>query len=63
MIKGQGGTSSGKGEPTATDQREIEWQLDAADLGPVEDWLGRHPSGSSEFVVDPEPTVEITDAY
>src|SRR5215210_564546 len=63
MITGQSGTSSDKGEPTATDQREIEWQLDAADLEPVEGWLGRHPSVSAGLVVDPEPTVEITDAY
>jgi CHAD domain-containing protein len=63
MTTGQGGTSSGKGEPPATDQREIEWQLDAADLDPVEGWLGRHTSESSGLVVDPEPTVEITDAY
>src|ERR687890_103809 len=63
MTTGQGGTSSGKGEPPATDQREIEWQLDAADLDPVEGWLGRHASESSGLVVDPEPTVEITDAY
>jgi CHAD domain-containing protein len=63
MITGQSGISSGKGEPTATDQREIEWQLDAADLEPVEGWLGQHPSDSSGLVVDPESTVEITDAY
>src|SRR5215210_6366014 len=63
MITGQSGTSSDKGEPTATDQREIEWQLDAADLEPVEGWLGRHPSVSSGLVVDPEPTVRIIDAY
>jgi triphosphatase len=59
----QDGTSSGKAKSPATDQREIEWQLDAADLGLVEGWLGQHPSGSSGLVVDPEPTVEITDAY
>jgi triphosphatase len=63
MTTGQGGTSSVKGEPPATDHREIEWQLDAADLDPVEGWLGQHPSGSSGLVVDPRPTVEITDAY
>ncbi len=63
MITGHDGTSSGKGEPPATDHEEIEWQLDAADLGPVEGWLGLRPSGPSGLVVDPEPTVEITDAY
>jgi triphosphatase len=46
-----------------TDHQEIEWQFDADDLRPVEDWLGRYEPGSSGLVVAPETTLEITDTY
>ena len=46
-----------------TDHQEIEWQFDADDLRPVEDWLGRFDPGSSGLVVAPETTLEITDTY
>ncbi len=44
------------------DHREIEWQLEAADLGPVERWLEEHPSASGLAVV-PRETRELTDTY
>jgi triphosphatase len=46
-----------------TDHQEIEWQFDADDLRPVEDWLGRYDPGTSGLVVAPEATLEITDTY
>jgi triphosphatase len=45
------------------DHQEIEWQFDADDLRPVEDWLGRYDPGTSGLVVAPETTLEITDTY
>ena len=50
-------------EPSAADHQEVEWQFDAGELEPVEGWLGQQSSGSSGFVVAPEPTLEITDSY
>ena len=54
MTTKQVSKSSGTGEPRATDHREIEWQFDADELGPVEGWLGRHSSGSSGLAVVPD---------
>src|SRR3712207_6905174 len=46
----------------ALDHQEVEWQFDADDLGPVEDWLKEHPSASG-FAIHPEATKELTDTY
>ncbi|HEY6580381.1 MAG TPA: CHAD domain-containing protein [Rubrobacter sp.] len=63
MKTNQASKSSGTEEPPATDHREIEWQFDAEDFGPVEDWLYRYASGSSGPTVATDSTVEITDSY
>ncbi len=63
MTTKQVSKSSGTGEPRATDHREIEWQFDADELGPVEGWLGRQVSDSSGLAVVPDSTVGITDSY
>ena len=63
MTTGHRSKPSRTKEPSATDHQEIEWQFDAGDLEPVESWLGQHKSGSSNLVVAPEDTVEITDTY
>jgi len=44
------------------DRQEIEWQLEAADLEPVESWLEEHPSASGLDIV-PGATKELTDTY
>ena len=44
----------------ARDHQEVEWQFDADDLGPVENWLKEHPSG---FSILPEATRELSDTY
>jgi hypothetical protein len=62
MLGKQVGKSSGVEGFPATDHTEIEWQFDADELEPVEDWLGRHPSSTTDLIVAPESTVEITDA-
>jgi CHAD domain-containing protein len=59
MTTERGGTPSVT-EPPATDHEEIEWQFDADEFEPIEDWLGRRSSG---LTVAPEPTVGITDSY
>ena len=46
----------------ALDHQEIEWQFDADDLNPVEDWLEEHPSASG-FAILPEATRELSDTY
>ena len=46
----------------ALDHQEVEWQFDADDLGPVEDWLKEHPSASG-FAILPEATRELSDTY
>src|ERR671911_3127403 len=63
MTTVQGSKASRTKEPSATDHQEIEWQFDAGELEPVEDWLGKHDPGSSGLFVAPESTVEITDTY
>jgi inorganic triphosphatase YgiF len=63
MTTGQRSRSSRTKEPSATDHQEIEWQFDASDLESVAGWLDQHNSGSSDLVVAPESTVEITDTY
>jgi triphosphatase len=63
MTTGQRSRSSRTKEPSATDHQEIEWQFDASDLELVARWLDQHNSGSSDLVVAPESTVEITDTY
>jgi triphosphatase len=63
MTMGKGSRSSRAKESSATDHQEIEWQFDAGELESVEDWLEQYYSGSSNLVVAPEPTVEITDTY
>ena len=63
MKTNQASKSSGTEEPPATDHTEIEWQFDAEDFGPVEDWLYRYASGSSGPTVATDSTVEITDSY
>jgi hypothetical protein len=63
MNTNQASKSSGIKEPPATDHEEIEWQFDTDELEPVENWLGRHSSGSSELAVTPESMVGITDYY
>jgi inorganic triphosphatase YgiF len=44
------------------DHVETEWQFDADDLGPVEDWLREHPSASG-FAILAEATRGLTDTY
>ena len=44
------------------DHQEIEWQFEAPDLEPVEDWLEKHPT-TSGLSVAPGATKEITDTY
>ncbi len=44
------------------DHQEIEWQFEAPDLEPVENWLQKHPSISG-LAVAPGATREITDTY
>jgi triphosphatase len=61
VATGQSSRQSGTSQPT--DHQEIEWQFDAAELEPVEAWLGQHSSGSSGLIVAPESTVKITDTY
>jgi triphosphatase len=46
----------------ALDHQEVEWQFDADDLAPVEDWLREHPSASG-FAILPEATRELSDTY
>src|SRR5215213_9578006 len=41
---------------------EIEWQLEAVDLAPVENWLKEHPSATGLDIV-PEPARELRDIY
>ena len=63
MTTGQSSKPSRTKELSATDHQEIEWQFDATELGSVESWLGEYDSGSSDLVVAPGATVEITDTY
>jgi triphosphatase len=44
------------------DHEEIEWQLEAVDLAPVENWLKEHPSGAG-LVVVPGWARELSDLY
>jgi triphosphatase len=44
------------------DHEEIEWQLEAVELAPVENWLEEHPTASGLAVV-PGPARELTDVY
>jgi CHAD domain-containing protein len=44
------------------DHEEIEWQLEAVDLAPVENWLKEHPSATGLDIV-PEPARELRDIY
>jgi triphosphatase len=44
------------------DHREIEWQLEAVDLEPVERWLEEHHSATGLAIV-PGETRELTDTY
>jgi CHAD domain-containing protein len=46
----------------ALDHQEVEWQFDADDLGPVEDWLKEHSSAAG-FAILPEATRELSDTY
>ena len=46
----------------ALDHQEVEWQFDAGDLDPVEDWLREH-SLASGFAILPEATRVLTDTY
>jgi hypothetical protein len=38
-------------EEQVLDHEEIEWQLEAVDLGLVEKWLEEHPSGGGVDIV------------
>jgi triphosphatase len=51
------------GEPRATGDREIEWQLDAVDLRPVELWLASRDGAASAARVEPGPVRELLDTY
>jgi triphosphatase len=44
------------------DHEEIEWQLEAVDLAPVENWLEERPSGA-EVAVVPGGARELNDVY
>jgi triphosphatase len=44
------------------DHEEIEWQLEAVDLGLVENWLKGHPSAAGLAIV-PERASELADVY
>jgi triphosphatase len=49
-------------DPGHKDGREVEWQLAAADLGPVRGWLAGHPRIDG-LVLEPIPTLQIFDTY
>jgi hypothetical protein len=44
------------------DHEEIEWQLEAVDLGLVDNWLKEHPTAAGLAIV-PEPASELADIY
>jgi len=44
------------------DHEEIEWQLEAVDLGLVDNWLKEHPSGAGVAIV-PGRASELADVY
>ena len=46
----------------ALDHQEVEWQFDAGDLDPVENWL-KERSSTSGFAILPEEIKDLTDAY
>jgi CHAD domain-containing protein len=50
------------GAATKQDQREIEWQLAARDLGLVRQWLNDH-SAFGAYTIEPRPTRTIYDTY
>jgi len=50
------------GAATTPDQREIEWQLAARDLGLVRQWLSDH-SAFGAFTIEPRPARTIYDTY
>ncbi len=54
------GWLAGARRPVAMDHVEVEWQFDADDLDPVENWLEEHSSG---FAILPGVTRELTDTY
>ena len=58
--KSNGRAPGGRRSPI--DHHEVEWQLDAARLEPVEAWIRQYASGSG-LVVEPESDEEITDTY
>jgi inorganic triphosphatase YgiF len=53
---------AGVTHPFMVDHVETEWQFDADDLSPVEDWLREHPSASG-FAILPEASRGLTDTY
>ncbi len=55
-------SSKSRGKRSPVDQQEFEWQFDAAELEPVEIWIGQHSSGSG-LVVEPDSDEKITDTY
>jgi triphosphatase len=46
----------------ALDHQEVEWQFDADDLGPIEDWLKEH-SSIPGFAILSKKIRELTDTY
>ena len=63
MTTEQDSKSSEKGNPPATDHREIEWQFDADGLEPVEGWLTRYASEPSGPTLTADSAVGIKDSY
>jgi triphosphatase len=59
------GSSRSSRRPVGTDQQEIEWQYDAEELGPVEEWIGERGGdpGGSGLTVAKGPTKELADTY
>jgi triphosphatase len=53
---------SNRERPPKMDHKEVEWQLEAADLDSIEGWLKEHPSAFGLAVV-PRKTLELTDTY
>lgn len=53
---------SSSSPPSSASPREIEWQLEVADLEPVRRWIAAHPS-FAELTLQALPTQQLQDTY
>jgi CHAD domain-containing protein len=60
-LRSTAAPENGAGNP-GSEPRELEWQLDATDLGVVRQWLGRHPVLDG-LKIEPLPTQQLHDVY